>query len=283
MSCGRIFGATCLSLTPSAPWARLFAGNLRHKSEPFLALALLLSPELPMSAALRPGARGATARIQQAVGVLLMVAPMALACLPLRAANKTGTFNAMVTTFQNYGFEVVGNHPRCVQEPNLFGLYLRGTRRIVVCPRGNQLDTLMHEGWHAVQARCRKGKPLLTEQFLRANLSRADLRDIDALYSAKSWHREAEARAMAAQQIPLYMAHLDSSCGAPTAAGGIAQPPAGTQPSSPAVTAPQAAPQPAQPAPQANPMTNPMTKPVPPTSRTSMPGLLQQLGLPSIP
>jgi hypothetical protein len=84
---------------------------------------------------------------------------------------------------------------------------------------------------------------------------------------------------MAAQQIPLYMAHLDSSCGAPTAAGGIAQPPVGTQPSSPAVTAPQAAPQPAQPAPQAN----PMTKPAPPTSRTSMPGLLQQLGLPSIP
>lgn len=282
MSCGRIFGATCLSLTPGAPWARRYAGNLRHESEPFLALALLLSPALPMSAALRPGARGATARLQQAVGVLLMVAPMALACLPLRAANQTGTFNAMVTTFQNYGFEVVGNHPRCVQEPNLFGLYLRGTRRIVVCPRGNQLDTLMHEGWHAVQARCRKGKPLLTEQFLRANLSRADLRDIDALYSAKSWHREAEARAMAAQQIPLYMAHLDSSCGAPTAAGGIAQPPAGTQPSSPAVTAPQAAPQPAQPA-QPAPQANPMTKPAPPTSRTSMPGLLQQLGLPSIP
>ena len=232
-----------------------------------------------MSAALVPGPRGATARLHPAIGALLMVAPLALASLPLRAANQAGTFKAMVITFQNHGFEVVGNHPRCVQEPNLFGLYIRGTRRIVVCPRGNQLDTLMHEGWHAVQARCRKGKPLLTEQFLRANLSRADLRDIDALYSAKSWHREAEARAMAAQQIPLYLAHLDSSCGAPTAAGGIAQPPASTQPSSPAVTAPQAAPQPAQPAPQAN----PITKSAPPTSRTSMPGLLQQLGLPSIP
>jgi hypothetical protein len=232
-----------------------------------------------MSADLRPGPRDATTRLQQAVGALLMAAPLALASLPLRAANQAGRFNAMVITFQNYGFEVVGNHPRCVQEPNLFGLYIRGTRRIVVCPRGNQLDTLMHEGWHAVQARCRKGKPLLTEQFLRANLSRADLRDIDALYSAKSWHREAEARAMAAQQIPLYLSHLESSCGAPAAAGGIAQPPAGTQPTSPAVTAPQAGPQPAQPAPQAN----PMTKQAPPTSNTSMPGLLQQLGLPSIP
>jgi len=213
-----------------------------------------------------------------ALGLLSAAAPA--------MASNAATFNSMVTTFQNYGFEVVSTHQRCLMEPNLFGLYIRGTRKIVVCQRGNQLDTLMHEGWHAVQARCRKGKPLLTEEFLRANLSRADLRDIDALYSAKSWHREAEARAMAAQQIPLYMAHLESSCGAPPAAGGIAQPPAGTQPATqptgPAATAPQAAPQPAQPAPQA-PQATPLTKPAPPTSTITLPGLLQQMGLPSIP
>lgn len=219
--------------------------------------------------------------VAASAGAVAVGAGLAASTAPALASNAAA-FNDLVATFRTYGFEVVSTHQRCLMEPNLFGLYLRGTRRIVVCPRGNQLDTLMHEGWHAVQARCRKGKPLLTEQFLRANLSRADLRDIDALYSAKSWHREAEARAMAAQQIPLYMAHLESSCGAPTAAGGIAQPPAGTQPSSPAVTAPQAAPQPAQPA-QPAPQANPMTKQAPSTSRTSMPGLLQQLGFPSIP
>lgn len=236
-----------------------------------------------MSASLRPAPRASTARLRQALRAVLMAVPLVLSTLPVRAANQAGTFNSMVVTFQNYGFEVVGNHPRCIQEPNLFGLYIRGTRRIVICQRGNQLDTLMHEGWHAVQARCRRGKPLLTEQFLRANLSRADLRDIDALYSAKSWHREAEARAMAAQQIPLYMSHLESSCGVPPAAGGIAQPPAGTQPptqpTGPAATTPQLAPQPAQPAHQAT----PLTKPAPPTSTISLPGLLQQMGLPSIP
>lgn len=236
-----------------------------------------------MFASLRPAPRAATARLRHALRAVLMAAPLVLSTLPVRAANQAGTFNSMVLTFQNYGFEVVGNHPRCIQEPNLFGLYIRGTRRIVVCPRGNQLDTLMHEGWHAVQARCRKGKPLLTEQYLRANLSRADLRDIDALYSAKSWHREAEARAMAAQQIPLYLSHLESSCGVPPAAGATAQPTAGTQPATqpagPAATTPQLAPQPAQPAPQAT----PLTKPAPPTSTISLPGLLQQMGLPSIP
>lgn len=197
---------------------------------------------------------------------------------PALASNQAN-FNAMVDTFRTYGFEVVSTHQRCLLEPNLFGLYLRGTRRIVVCPRGNQLDTLMHEGWHAVQARCRKGKPLLTEQYLRANLSRADLRDIDALYSAKSWHREAEARAMAAQQIPLYMSHLEASCGAPPAAGGIAQPPAGSSttpqassvsPSAAPAATPAAAVAPAPPAP----------RPAQPPSSQSLPGLLLQRGLP---
>lgn len=204
---------------------------------------------------------------------------------PALASNQAN-FNAMVNTFRTYGFEVVSTHQRCLLEPNLFGLYLRGTRRIVVCPRGNQLDTLMHEGWHAVQARCRKGKPLLTEQYLRANLSRADLRDIDALYSAKSWHREAEARAMAAQQIPLYMSHLEASCGAPPAAGGIAQPPAGSS-STPQASAvsPSAAPA-ATPAAAVAPATAPAaaapaaTRPAQTPSSQSLPGLLLQRGLP---
>ena len=204
---------------------------------------------------------------------------------PALAFNQAN-FNGMVTTFRNYGFEVVSTHQRCLMEPNLFGLYLRGTRRIVVCPRGNQLDTLMHEGWHAVQARCRKGKPLLTEQYLRANLSRADLRDIDALYSAKSWHREAEARAMAAQQIPLYMSHLEASCGAAQAAGGIAQPPApGATPQAGAVSpspAPATAPAAAAP-PQPQPAAAPAAPAPQPAqqlpSSQSLPGLLQR-GLP---
>jgi len=234
--------------------------------------SLLSAP--PMSASLPPAPRAATACLRDALGAVLMAAPLVLGSLPLQAANQVETFNAMVRTFQTYGFEVVGNHPRCVQERNLFGLYLRGTRKIVVCQRGNQLDTLMHEGWHAVQARCRRGKPLLTEEFLRANLSRADLRDIDALYSAKSWHREAEARVMAAQQIPLFMSHMESSCGAPPAAGGIAQPPGGSQPTMPAAPQP-----PAQPAPQAP----TPTRSAPPTTNISLPGLLQQLLPPSIP
>jgi len=163
-----------------------------------------------------------------------LIASLACPWAPATAAARfdANAFNALVQTFRNYGFEVVGSHERCRNEPNLFGLYIRGSRRIVVCPRGNQLDTLMHEGWHGVQARCRKGVPLLSHTYLRANLSRADLRDIDALYTDKSWHREAEARAMAAQKLPLYLAHLESSCATVVGPGapGQRQPPAAAAP-----------------------------------------------------
>ena len=161
--------------------------------------------------------------VAASAGAVAVGAGLAASTAPALASNAA-VFNDLVATFRTYGFEVVSTHQRCLMEPNLFGLYLRGTRRIVVCPRGNQLDTLMHEGWHGVQARCRKGAPLLSNAYLRANLSRADLRDIDALYSDKSWHREAEARAMAVQKMPLYLAHLESSCAALVAPGTPAQP-----------------------------------------------------------
>lgn len=221
--------------------------------------------------------------------VLGLAASLATAVEPAGAAGfDVNSFNALVNTFREYGFEVVGTHQRCMLEPNLFGLYLRGTRRIVICQRGNQLDTLMHEGWHAVQARCRKGAPLLTNEYLRANLPRTDLRDIDALYSPKSWHREAEARAMAMQAMPLYLSHLESSCGRPATAAGVAQPPAGSPGMAPAAAA-QPATAPAAtsgmpPAPQSRPAPSAMPATAAPGSFGTLPSpasTIQQL-LPSL-
>ncbi len=218
-----------------------------------------------------------------------LAASLTSAVEPAAAAGfDVNSFNALVNTFREYGFEVVGTHQRCLLESNLFGLYLRGTRRIVICQRGNQLDTLMHEGWHAVQARCRKGAPLLTNEYLRANLPRTDLRDIDALYSPKSWHREAEARAMAMQAMPLYLAHLESSCGRPTTAAGVAQPPAGSPAMAPAAAAqPATAPAAASgtpPTPQSRPAPSAMPATAAPGSFGTLPSpasTIQQL-LPSL-
>lgn len=40
---------------------------------------------------------------------------------------------------------VTGVHPRC-HEPCLYGLDVRGSRTVVVCPRGDQSSTLRQEG-----------------------------------------------------------------------------------------------------------------------------------------
>ena len=36
------------------------------------------------------------------------------------------------------------------------------------------VDTLKHEGWHAVQHQCREGSPLLSEQQIAARISDED-------------------------------------------------------------------------------------------------------------
>ena len=81
------------------------------------------------------------------------------ALLPQAARAERWSFQQVVDAFARYGFTVLSDHPRCA-ERGLYGLYLRESRRIVVCPRGNRVETLLHEGWHAVQSRCLRGAPL---------------------------------------------------------------------------------------------------------------------------
>ncbi len=74
------------------------------------------------------------------------------ALLPQPARAERWSFQQVVDAFQRHGFTVLGDHPRCA-ERGLYGLHLRESRRIVVCPRGNRVETLLHEGWHPVMAR----------------------------------------------------------------------------------------------------------------------------------
>lgn len=141
-------------------------------------------------------------------------------------------------------------HPRC-DEPNLFGLYLRNRKLIVICPRGNRSETLMHEGWHAIQDRCLRGAPLLSREQLLRSLNRRERREVDVYYSGSTWQREAEARVMARQPPQVYFGWVDRFCrpaAAPsprptsadaavsTGAAGAAAPGAMTSPVPPGIT-----------------------------------------------
>jgi hypothetical protein len=130
-----------------------------------------------------------------------------------RAAPRTDptAWRLLATGFQERGVIVLEHHPRC-SKPDLFGLYVRGRREVVVCPRGDRSLTLRHEGWHLVQSLCLSGTPWLPAPGLEARLSRTDRRELQWLVSPAQRQREAEARLMAQLAPADYLAALDQAC-----------------------------------------------------------------------
>ena len=133
---------------------------------------------------------------------------------PLGADARGNGLQQAIAAFEQRGFVIRRDHPRCA-EPQLFGLYVRGQREVVVCPKGNQLETLLHEGWHGVQSLCLRGTPLVGSDALLRQLGRRDRRELQLLYRPDQWQREAEARVMAREPLARYLQTLDRACAAP--------------------------------------------------------------------
>jgi hypothetical protein len=133
---------------------------------------------------------------------------------PLGAIARGDRLQEAIAAFEQRGFVIRRDHPRCA-EPQLFGLYVRGQREVVVCPKGNQLETLLHEGWHGVQSLCLRGTPLVGSDALLRQLGRRDRRELQLLYRPDQWQREAEARVMAREPLGRYLEALDRACAAP--------------------------------------------------------------------
>ena len=146
-----------------------------------------------------------------ATGVLRAILLGLVLLQPLGANARGDKLQEAIAAFEQRGFVIRREHPRCA-EPQLFGLYVRGRREVVVCPRGNQLETLLHEGWHAVQSLCLRGTPLLGSDALLHQLGRRDRRELQLLYRPDQWPREAEARLMAREPLDRYLQTLDRSC-----------------------------------------------------------------------
>ncbi len=134
---------------------------------------------------------------------------------PLGAHARGDKLQEAIAAFEQRGFVIRRDHPRCA-EPQLFGLYVRGRREVVVCPKGNQLETLLHEGWHGVQSLCLRGAPLVGSDALLRQLGRRDRRELQLLYRPDQWQREAEARVMAREPLGRYLEALDRACAVPT-------------------------------------------------------------------
>ena len=85
---------------------------------------------------------------------------------------------------------------------NLYGYYRITNELIVMCQGFHNgdlvelIDTLKHEGWHAVQHRCRNGVPYLDDQQILERLPRRDVINVHN-YHPKQRRLESEARVMA--------------------------------------------------------------------------------------
>jgi hypothetical protein len=166
---------------------------------------------------------GLRSRPQVSMALALALSVPALLGIPPQALAR-GDWAALVSGVQTRGITVRSDHPRCA-ERDLEGLYLRGQREVVVCPRGDRSITLRHEGWHLVQTLCLAGRPWLDPAAVQRQLGRRDRREVQALVPPAQWQREAEARVMARLTPDRYFEQWDRAC-----AGRLSPPPASPDP-----------------------------------------------------
>ena len=117
----------------------------------------------------------------------------------------------LMAGFDTRGVKVVNDHPRC-REATLEGLYVRGSQEVVVCQRGDQSNTLRHEGWHLVQTLCLGNTPWLTTEEIERGLTAQDRKELVVFVNRDSWPREAEARVMAQLKPKPFFEAFDRAC-----------------------------------------------------------------------
>ena len=137
--------------------------------------------------------------------------------LPIPLFRSTGertnqaAWEQLVAEFNLRGVAVSSDHPRC-QEPNLYGLYVRGSQTVVVCNRGDRSTTLRHEGWHLVQSLCLEGRAWLQTDAIERGLNTNDRAELQTLVQPERWQREAEARVMAKRSVSEYIQAMNEAC-----------------------------------------------------------------------
>ena len=136
--------------------------------------------------------------------------------LPIPLFRSTGertnqaAWEQLVAEFNLRGVVVSSDHPRC-QEPNLYGLYVRGSQTVVVCNRGDRSTTLRHEGWHLVQSLCLEGRAWLQTDAIERGLNTNDRAELQTLVQPERWQREAEARVMAKRSVSDYIQAMNEA------------------------------------------------------------------------
>ena len=141
---------------------------------------------------------------------LLVLAGLLFSGLPATAATNWNEVQQIESTIERLGARVMWmnmNTDRCARR-GMLGFYQISTRTVVMCQQRLRssaeplIDTLKHEGWHAVQNICNGGRAVLTDDKIRTLLSEEDKSNLREFYDASQHRLEAEARAL--ENVPTY-------------------------------------------------------------------------------
>jgi len=122
------------------------------------------------------------------------------------ALSFTAEIQAIESTIESVvGTKVLWSKRDPFCREGLLGAYIPSRDIIIICQFNHNRDyselvaTLKHEGWHAVQAKCNRGRFALTDDQIRAHLQARDRTNLHQ-YHPREHRAEAEARVV--EQIP---------------------------------------------------------------------------------
>ena len=100
----------------------------------------------------------------------------------------------------------------------LLGFYAPDKNHVVMCEDAlsgslpKALELLKHEGWHSVQFRCNRGRPVLRDAQLRNGMRRKDKAILREAYPQYQHRLEAEARTVSQLPTQHFLAGVEAYC-----------------------------------------------------------------------
>ena len=151
---------------------------------------------------------------------LALLAGLLFSAVPVSATNWTEV-QQIEARIERLGAKVYWsrmNTGPCADR-GLLGRYYLSRRTVYMCQQAIRdsseplIETLKHEGWHAVQQLCNNGRAVLSDDKIRNLLSEGDKRTLRKHYDARQHRLEAEARAL--EQVPThaYLRGVNHYCG----------------------------------------------------------------------
>ena len=150
----------------------------------------------------------------------LLLAGLLISGLPATATTNWNEVQQIESRIERLGARVFWmrmNTGTCAQR-GLLGVYDLRKRTVFMCQQRLRssseplIDTLKHEGWHAVQSICNGWRPVLGDHKIRALLSQSDKEILRESYDESQHRMEAEARAIENVPTEAYLRGVDHYC-----------------------------------------------------------------------